>query len=134
MPKQFRTSKQRTIILQELRKVKDHPTADEMYMRVKEKLPRVSLGTVYRNLEVLSECGEIQTLNMPGMQKRFDGNPDPHLHVRCIYCDRVDDIPGQLEPDWQGLQKSTDYRLCGCDVQLKGVCPNCLQSGHDPEQ
>jgi Fur family ferric uptake transcriptional regulator len=134
MSKKLRSTKQRSIILQELRKVKTHPTADEVYMRVKEKLPRVSLGTVYRNLEVLSECGEIQTLNIPGMQKRFDGNPEPHLHVRCVYCDRVDDLPGELGVDWEKLQENTDYRLSGYDIQLKGVCPRCQKEQNGPDQ
>ncbi|MGM0609486.1 MAG: Fur family transcriptional regulator, partial [Thermodesulfobacteriota bacterium] len=129
MNKKLRNTKQRSIILQELRKVKSHPTADDVYMMVKEKLPRVSLGTVYRNLEVLSECNEIQVLNIPGMQKRFDGNPKPHLHVHCVYCDRVDDILGDLNIDWARLQEKTDYHLSGCDVQLRGVCPDCREAG-----
>ena len=58
----FRMTRQRGIILEELRKINTHPSADEIYERVRKHLPRISLGTVYRNLEILSELGEIQKL------------------------------------------------------------------------
>ena len=71
-----------------------HPTADEVYQVVRKRLPRISLGTVYRNLDVLSESGEISRLDRCGAQYRFDGDLEQHYHIRCSSCGRVDDIEG----------------------------------------
>ena len=86
-------TQQRKVILEELKKTNSHPGADEIYERVRKRLPQISLGTVYRNLEILSELGEIQNLELGGGLKRFDSNPKKHYHIRCIRCGRVDDSP-----------------------------------------
>ena len=78
-----RMTLQRKTILEVLRQTDFHPSADEIYMMVRERLPRISLGTVYRNLEVLSESGFIQKLELGGTIKRFDWNPEKHYHIRC---------------------------------------------------
>ena len=77
---------QRRVILEELRSVTSHPTADELYSMIREKLPKISLGTVYRNLELLSSAGQIMKLELSGKQKRFDGRPDQHFHMRLPFC------------------------------------------------
>jgi len=92
LEKRMRLTNQRQVLMEELRKVSTHPTADELYDLVRERLPRTGLGTVYRNLELLSECGIITKLETGGKQKRFDGNTSPHYHIRCNTCGRVDDI------------------------------------------
>jgi Fur family ferric uptake transcriptional regulator len=89
----MRMTKQRRLILDELRKKNDHPTADILYDRVRKHMPRISLGTVYRNLEILTALGEIQTLELSGTQKRYDGIPGKHYHIRCLHCGRLDDAP-----------------------------------------
>ena len=86
----LRMTRQREVILEELRKVNTHPSADEVYEMVRKRLPRISLGTVYRNLEILSESGDIQKLEPGCTLKRFDGNPSEHSHIRCIRCDRIE--------------------------------------------
>jgi len=87
-----RSSRQRSLILSELRKVTSHPTADEVYDMVRRIMPRISLGTVYRNLDLLVERGMVLRLGAPGGQRRFDGNAEPHPHLRCVVCSRVEDI------------------------------------------
>jgi Fur family ferric uptake transcriptional regulator len=72
-------TRQRRVILEELRKVDTHPSADEVYEMVRKRLPRISLGTIYRNLEILSETGEIQRLETGSHLKRFDGRADDHI-------------------------------------------------------
>lgn len=74
----MRMTRQRKIILEEVRKVNTHPSADEIYEMVRLRLPRISLGTVYRNLEILSELGKIQKLQLSGSLKRFDWNTNKH--------------------------------------------------------
>lgn len=114
------------MILEELRKVNTHPSADELYERVRKRLPRISLGTVYRNLEILSKQGEIQNLSMGGAFKRFDGTPENHYHIRCLSCSRIDDVavdpPAHIESD-AGL--STDYTVIGHRLEFLGLCPDC---------
>jgi len=127
-PKRLRTTPQRTIILEELRARNDHPSADELYSRVKKRLPRISLGTVYRNLEILCQLGEIQELRLSGSLKRYDWNPNKHYHIRCLECDRVDDAPiaplNQIEDD---LYKATVFEIIGHNLEFTGLCPDCTQ-------
>lgn len=89
---QTRMTRQRAVILEELRKTKSHPTADELYSIVRERLPRISLGTVYRNLDFLADSGEIRRLEAAGSTKRFDGDISWHQHVRCLRCGRIGDV------------------------------------------
>lgn len=124
-----RMTRQRKIILEELKKVKTHPRADEIYEMVRKRLPRISLGTVYRNLEVLSELKEIQKIESVGTLKRFDGTPENHYHIRCIKCDRLDDAPFNLET---GLEKKirpfTDFNIIGHRLEFIGICSECSSS------
>jgi len=124
-----RMTRQRKIILEELKKVKTHPRADEIYEMVRKRLPRISLGTVYRNLEVLSELKEIQKIESVGTLKRFDGTPENHYHIRCIKCDRLDDAPFDLET---GLEKKirpfTDFNIIGHRLEFIGICNKCTSN------
>jgi Fur family ferric uptake transcriptional regulator len=119
-------TRQRQVILEELRKVKTHPSADEVYEMVRKRLPRISLGTVYRNLEILSESGEIKKLEPGSSLKRFDGNPSEHFHIRCIRCDRIADMPmaSDFEIDLADMTP-TEYEILGHRLEFFGLCPYC---------
>ena len=122
----MRMTRQRKIILEEIKSVCTHPSADEVYEMVRQRLPRISLGTVYRNLEVLSELGEIQKLEHCGTLKRFDGNPQNHYHIRCMRCDRVDDAPVELLNDLETkLSRCTSYQVMGHRLEFIGLCEKC---------
>ena len=123
--KAVRLSRQRETILAELRKVKSHPTADQVYEMVRKILPRISLGTVYRNLDFLSSQGIVLRLGGAGTQKRFDGNPMPHPHLRCMECGRVDDVHTPLALPELPAEQSMGYTDLRCDVEFVGVCPMC---------
>ena len=122
-----RNTKQRTIILEELKKVKTHPTADELYMMVRKRVPRISLGTVYRNLENLAEAGIILKLEYAEGQKRFDGNVVPHIHFKCTECGALEDIPFQIEiPELnKRLTWSKTHEITGARLEYFGLCPEC---------
>ncbi len=122
-----RNTKQRSIILEELKKVKSHPTADELYLMVKKKVPRISLGTVYRNLENLAEAGIILKLEYSEGQKRFDGNTMPHIHFKCTKCSAVEDIPFAVEvPDInRRLTWAKSREITGSRLEYFGLCANC---------
>jgi len=119
-------TRQRRVIIEELGKVTSHPTACELYEMVRKRLPRISLGTVYRNLEILSQCAAIQKLQLGGAQKRFDGDARNHYHIRCASCGRVDDVP--VEP-MAGLEEvargASEYEITGYRLEFIGLCPCC---------
>ncbi len=125
---QTRMTRQRAVILQELRKTDTHPTADEIYGMVRELLPRISLGTVYRNLDFLAETGKILKLESAGTIMRFDGDISWHQHVRCTHCGKVGDVmqPHQV-PDVNGLQVK-GFTLTAARIEYDGVCEHCAQS------
>jgi Fur family transcriptional regulator, ferric uptake regulator len=123
--KGIRLSRQRETILAELCKVKTHPTADEVYDMVRKIMPRISLGTVYRNLDFLSSRGVVLRLGGAGTQKRFDGNPAAHPHLRCSACGRVDDLEYPLVLPELPAEQSMGYESLRCDVEFVGVCPIC---------
>ncbi len=121
-------TRQRQVILQELRKVKSHPSVDEVYEMVRRLLPHISLGTVYRNLEVLSELGEIKKIEICGKIKRFDGNIRDHYHLRCLNCHRIDDVPENIHFDFNSsLNSEIGYSITGHRLEFVGLCPECSE-------
>ncbi len=126
-----RITKQRQVILEELRKLNTHPSADEIYKVVRRRLPRISLGTVYRNLEVLAQMGEIQKLELSGSLKRYDWDTNKHYHIRCVRCNRVDNVPiaplNQLEDE---LYEATVFEIIGHNLEFTGLCPECSKKIH----
>ena len=125
-PQKLRMTPQRQIILDELRKVKTHPSADEVYEMVRRRQPRISLGTVYRNLETMSECGIIRKLDAAGSQRRFDSDTDSHYHVRCTGCGRVDDVEvNHIDGLEEALHGASGYEITGHRLEFVGRCPEC---------
>jgi Fur family ferric uptake transcriptional regulator len=119
-------TRQRSTILAELRALTSHPTADEIYAIVRRKLPHISLGTVYRNLELLVENNEILKLEYAGFQKRFDGNINPHQHVRCMRCGRVADIePEMRTPAVPADLQVQDFKVQYAQIEFFGLCGKC---------
>ena len=127
----FRMTTQRKVILEELRKVDTHPSADEVYEMVRKRLPRISLGTVYRNLEILSERGEIQKLELGCTLKRFDGVAENHYHIRCVDCGRVVDAPVDCDIKINHhLKDTTNYKIIGHKLEFIGICPACQNNSN----
>ena len=117
-----RNTRQRKVILEELQKVKTHPTAASLYTIVRRRMPKISLGTVYRNLELLNQLGMVRKLDFSGAEARYDGNVEEHDHLRCVCCMRVDDAPGPPlalagggKEDWGG------YKVLGHRLEVFGV-------------
>jgi len=122
-----RCTRQRQLILQTLRELEIHPTADELYRRIRESLPRISLGTVYRNLDLLVRSGLVRRLATAGSQARYDGDLSSHVHVRCVRCGGLDDV-SVPESSARELPASSrnGFRITGCRVEYTGVCPKCV--------
>lgn len=122
----YRMTPQKRVILEELKKTKRHPTAEELYQKVKERLPEISIGTVYRNLEILTSQGEAQKITNGGRKKRYDGNSLSHYHIKCNRCGKVDDLPEDIvEFIKKEMQFNCDYEVTGYNLFFYGICPDC---------
>lgn len=125
MAKTTRMTRQKKIILSILKSTKSHPPADWVYEQARKKLPEISLGTVYRNLKLLRDTGEIMELNYGSAFSRYDGNPADHYHFVCEKCGRVYD----LEIPWQEdlNQKAAKLGLAVKNHRLEfyGLCAEC---------
>ena len=125
-----RHTRQRQVILEEIQKLDSHPSAAMLYELVRKRLPKVSLGTVYRNLDFLAQTGVIQKLNTGSTEARFDWNPNLHYHVRCVHCGRVDDVhetPSDLVD--RAINELQGFDILGHQLQFIGICPDCRLSG-----
>ncbi|HMK36166.1 MAG TPA: transcriptional repressor [Desulfomonilaceae bacterium] len=121
-----RMTRQRKVILEELKKVTSHPTADQLHQMVRTRIPTVSIATVYRNLEILSEEGQVLKLDVAGTQRRFDGTTANHYHIRCSLCGKVDDV--ELEPMEsieETVRTSCGYKVITHRIEFTGICPEC---------
>jgi Fur family ferric uptake transcriptional regulator len=123
-----RLTTQRQIILEELAKLKNNPTATEVYEMVRKRLPRVGLGTVYRNLDLMADKGIILKIEVGGTRKRFEAISKPHYHIRCSRCGKVEDMDVLVNDDLvKAAAKRCLYQIMGHRVEFSGVCPDCQQ-------
>lgn len=121
-------SRQREAIKEYLSGTKEHPTADTVYMNIRGTYPNISLGTVYRNLNMLAEKGEILKLNCQDGCDRFDGNPKPHYHFLCKNCGRVLDI--EMDSiDHINVIAGAKFsgKVEGHATFFYGLCPECCK-------
>ena len=107
--------------------MKTHPTADEVYDMVKARLPRISLATVYRNLDKMADDGDILRLSMPGRKMRFDAKTEDHCHLRCEQCGAVIDLEtAEMEKALSMLSNLIGKNgIYSFSLELKGLCPSC---------
>lgn len=121
-------TRQRQVLLEELRALHAHPTADELFQRVRRRLPSISLGTVYRNLDLLCRGGLARRLESGAGPARYDGDLRPHYHLRCGGCGRLADIDAALvrPPAFPG-EGPGGFEITGFDLALTGRCPACRQ-------
>ena len=121
-----RITPQRRMIQEELQKLDFHPTAAELYKILRKRLPRLSLGTVYRNLDLLVRLGQINKLETGGSEAKFDGNTRRHHHIRCHICGRMDDINDLPADLTSPLQKEIrGYQILDQRFEFVGICPSC---------
>jgi Fur family transcriptional regulator, peroxide stress response regulator len=122
----LRQTRQREVILEAVRSTMDHPTADWVYCQARRRLPRIGLGTVYRNLKKLAEDGVIREVHTGGHPARFDGNTGRHYHIRCLGCGRVNDLPMSVDNRLEDeAGRAMNYRILGHHVEVLGLCPTC---------
>ncbi len=120
-----RMSRQKTLIYEIVASTMSHPTADWVYEQARTKMPRISLGTVYRNLKQLTAEGLLLEINTShGGASRFDANLSKHSHLRCAKCNRLEDIP-QREIDFVPKSRLRRYRILEFRIEFLGICPVC---------
>ena len=119
-----RMTKQKKLILDIVKSTTCHPTADWVYQEARKVMPKISLGTVYRNLRLLVEMGAIMELNYGSSFSRFDGNPENHYHFVCINCDKVADIEFK-EPLDLNSKVVDNIDILFHRLEIYGYCEEC---------
>ena len=124
----MRNSKQRDTILKIVMESNDHPTADMVYARARAHINNISLGTVYRNLNTLSEKGIIRKISMPNHCDRFDKTVHEHFHIYCIKCDKLEDVNYSIKNTvYKKIEQEQNYKILSCDLVFEGICNDCIE-------
>ena len=119
-------SRQRESIKEFLAHTKEHPTADTVYMNIRKIYPNISLGTVYRNLNLLTDLGDIIKISCGDGCDRFDGNVDPHYHFVCTHCNSVEDIYiGYMKELDETVNQLFDGQIESHKAIFYGKCSKC---------
>ena len=123
-----RKSTQRDTILRVVKNTSSHPGADWVYDQVRKEIPNISMGTVYRNLRLLAQSGEIRQLDIAGSLSRFDGNSDNHYHFRCEKCGRLFDLDEPVDRSIEDrVARKTGFKVTTHHLELIGLCPDCQE-------
>lgn len=121
-----RNTRQRTALLEALRATREHPTAEALYTALKHNFPRLSLGTVYRNLNLLEAQGLVNRLGFGSGPDRYEAVSGDHAHLRCRNCGKIEDF---MLPDDPSLHRSvarqTGFRIESRQLDLSGLCREC---------
>lgn len=124
---QTRETRQRRVVYEAVAGTTSHPTADWIFEHVRETLPKISLGTVYRNLSVLKTEGLVREIPGPDRRSRYEAAMEPHAHFVCTSCGEISDVAGVSSHNWRTLKD-----LVGCDVveqrtEFLGTCVGCTR-------
>ena len=120
-----RNSKQRQLVLEAVKARRDHPTADQIYLDVRARDDKISRGTIYRNLGLLSDEGQISQVRVPAAD-RYDLRQDRHYHLFCTGCGRVFDAPISYHGEYDALvAEETGFQISRHRTVFEGLCPDC---------
>lgn len=123
--KKRRNSKQRQMILDAVMSRCDHPTADQIYLDVRDKDDKISRGTVYRNLGILSDNEELTNVKVPTAD-RYDSRLDRHYHILCTDCGKVFDAPLSYHEQYdEQIERETGFQISRHRMIFEGLCPDC---------
>jgi Fur family peroxide stress response transcriptional regulator len=126
-----RKTKQKQVILNVLSNTTSHPTADWIYEEARKVLPKISKGTVYRNLKSLSESGRIVELRIDKTARRYDANNHNHYHLKCEDCENVYDLEVPVNKDLdRWISEEAGVTINGHTIEFFGLCRDCLAKAH----
>jgi len=122
-----RDTRQRALVYEIVAASPTHPTAEWVYARARRRMPRISLGTVYRNLQVLAQEGRIRALDAWGKTTRYDADLSAHHHFVCTGCGAIRDVPKPPEEDerLRQLFAIPDFTITGHRLEFEGRCAHC---------
>lgn len=124
----MRNSSQRNLVYDIVMSSCDHPTAETIYLRARNLMPKISLGTVYRNLSELVELKKILRITVPGDSDRFDKTLHTHAHLFCTNCLHLLDLVDVKLKDWiKELEENNQAKILSSDISFRGICSNCQQ-------
>ena len=118
-------TKQRKLILDVIMSSSEHMSAEEIYMKAKKRFPSIAIGTVYRNLSLMAEAGEIRRIIIPNTPDRFDKSLHPHEHIICDCCNEIKDISVNDLKSY--LEEKTGVRISGYNLSLRYICDKCKE-------
>ena len=131
--RKLRSSTQRSLVHQIVESARDHPTAQAVFERARKRIPSISLGTVYRNLQLLVEQGLILERKVDDRPARYEANRYRHYHICCLQCGALEDlsVPYQTLLD-RRVQKMVRYKLQEHRMEFYGICPECQAGAQKP--
>jgi len=124
----FKLTPQRLAILDYLDGNKSHPSADDIYRKVKKRFPTMSFATVYNTIEALKKREGVLELTIDPERKRYDPNTVPHHHLVCMRCKKIVDVRANFTINIPGNQKE-GFKVIGNHIEFYGICPECKQKG-----
>ena len=125
----LRITNQRALIMDIIRRGQGHLDADEVYRRAREKHPRLSLSTVYRNLQTLKRLGLVEELHFDEAHHHYELKPPTeHHHLVCLSCGRVVEFEYPLaQLVKKNIAEAKDFQITDSEIRLTGYCPRCRQ-------
>jgi Fur family peroxide stress response transcriptional regulator len=128
----YKATAQRLEILKILTESREHPTAEEVYVEVREKFPTISRATVYKTIQVLKEAGRVQELAFYDKKTRFDPSMQPHINMVCLKCGRIEDvIDPSVEELIQRISNEQHFKMEGQRIDFYGTCMHCREGTKD---
>lgn len=129
----IRNTIQRSVVFNTVNQLKNHATADEIYLMIHKEHPSISKGTVYRNLQKLCDEGKIKKRQIPGESDRFDHICSDHYHGKCIQCGCIIDLDMDYMHDLQKrIHKTDGFEVLGHDIVFTGICSECKKKDKNP--
>lgn len=122
----MRNTIQRQIVLSTVQSLKNHPTTDDIYTEIFKQHPTISRGTVYRNLNILADTGQVLKVSMPDSADRFDHTTHNHYHIKCTECECFFDVDVEyIQEINEIIAEKTGFDLQAHEIVFKGICPDC---------
>lgn len=124
----YKSSKQRDMIMNYLQQIHGHVSAEEIFKNMNNDGQKISLATVYRNLNILCEMNEIKKIAHPVDGYQYDKTSRPHYHMHCVKCDSIIDLEvPYMEELNQMLEKDSDVKILSHNIMAEGICKDCLK-------
>lgn len=121
----LRFTAQRRHIYSKLVEKRDHPSADEVFMRAKSDMPELSMATVYNTLDTLVKCGLVRQVNHERGPSRYCSNLEKHHHFHCASCNGVFDIKSEPESAEPEIHMPPGFSVLNFEILFRGICPDC---------